>query len=249
VTKNVAIIFAGGVGSRMGNSALPKQYIEVGGKPILIWTLECFQNHPSIDEIYIACLENWIEQTYILTSEFRIDKVKAIVPGGITAQHSIYNALQAARFDNSGDTLVLIHDGVRPFITDRLIDDLLDTARQSGSAIPYTPCQETIVISESGASLDSVPIRRQTFSVQAPQVFFIDDILAAHDEVRQSKPDYLDLVDSCTIYSTLGKSISLVRGNIGNIKITRPEDVFILKGLMEYRESEKILGLSLLDME
>ncbi|MCL1847093.1 MAG: 2-C-methyl-D-erythritol 4-phosphate cytidylyltransferase [Coriobacteriia bacterium] len=247
MTKNVAIIFAGGVGSRMGETVLPKQFIEVNDKPILIWTLEYFSNHDLIDEIYIACKEEWIDHATVLLADFKVEKIKAVIPGGLTAQHSIYNALLEARSNSTEDTIVLIHDGVRPFITEKLITKLIETAAEKGNAITYTPCQETIVVSEDGAKVNSVPIRRHTHSVQAPQVFFIDDIIAAHDEIRKINPNYEDIVDACTLFDMLGKGVNLVRGNIGNIKITRPEDVFILRGLMKYRENEGLFGLSLLD--
>ena len=248
MTKNVAIVFAGGVGSRMGETALPKQYIEVYDKPILIWTLEHFENHSLIDEVYLACRKNWIDHTQALLSQYGINKVKSIVLGGETAQHSICNALLEARANNSDDTIVLIHDGVRPYITEKLITILIETTKEKGNAITYTPCQETIVISEDEKNVSKVPIRRHTLSVQAPQAFFIDDIINAHNEIRRVNADYKDIVDACTLFNMLGKTIHLVQGNIGNIKITRPEDVFILKGLLKFRENQDLFGLSLLDV-
>ena len=247
MTKNIAIVFAGGVGTRMGVTALPKQFIEVHDKPILIWALEYFSHHPLIDEIYLACKEEWLAYAKALIAEYRVEKIEAVIPGGVTAQHSIYNALQEARKNNTQDAIVLIHDGVRPFITDKLITTLIEATKEKGNAITYTPCQETIVVSEDGEEVNSVPIRRHTLSVQAPQAFYIDDIISAHDEVRKLNPNYDDIVDACTIYDVLGRKVNLVRGNIGNIKITRPEDVYILKGLMEYRASEGLFGISLLE--
>lgn len=240
-------MFAGGIGTRMGVTALPKQYISVNNKPILIWTLEYFNHHPEIDEIYLACKEEWIKHTQDLIEEYKIDKVKAIVPGGASAQHSIYNALTEARLHNTEDTIVLIHDGVRPFITEKLISESIRITYERGNAITYTPCQETIVISRNEDEVNSVPIRKNTLSVQAPQVFFIDDLISAHDEIQKINPEYTDIVDSCTLYHVLGRKVNLVRGNIGNIKITRPEDVYVFKGLIEYRMSEGLFGISLLD--
>ncbi|MCL1797137.1 MAG: 2-C-methyl-D-erythritol 4-phosphate cytidylyltransferase [Eggerthellaceae bacterium] len=249
MTKNVGIIFAGGVGSRMGESSLPKQFIEVSNKPILVWTLDCFEKHPLIDEIYLACKEEWIEHTQRLLEQYKIEKVKAIVPGGNTAQHSIYNALTEARLHNTEDTLVLIHDGVRPFVTDILITNLVETALEKGNAITSTPCQETIIVSEDGINTEEVPLRRHTFSVQAPQTFFIDDVMSAYEEVRKTNPDFTDIVDACTLFDVLGREVNLVRGNVGNIKITNPEDVYILEGLFGYRKTKELLGLPLLDAQ
>ena len=250
MTKNVAIIFAGGVGSRMGNVAVPKQFIEVNNKPVLIWTLEHFAKHPLVDEVYLACKEEWIEHTKELIVHHDVEKIKAVVAGGDTAQQSIYNALVEARAHNEGNTkdiVVLIHDGVRPFITDVLIDHLVETAREKGNAITSTACHETIIVSDDGVNVNSVPIRRHTFAVQAPQAFFMDDLLEAHDTIRKTNPHYEDIVDACTLYHTLGKKINLVRGNVGNIKITNPEDVYVLEGLLNYRKSNELLGLPLLE--
>jgi len=232
----------------MGDGAIPKQYIEIDRKPILIWTLEIFEKHPLINEVYLACKEDWIAYTHILLKEFKISKVKAIVPGGETSQHSIYNALVKARYENTEDTVVLIHDGVPPFVSSKLIVSLVETARDKGNAITYTPCQETIVISTDEEEVDSIPIRRHTLAVQAPQAFFIDDIIGAHDEIRKANPSYEDIVEACTLYSSLGKKINLVLGNRGNIKVTKPEDTYILKGLMKFQKDGELLGLPLLEI-
>ena len=249
MSKHLAVIFAGGTGSRMGLSALPKQFITVNDKPILIWTLEYFEQHPLIDEIYLACIEEWIGYTTNLLAEYRIKKVTAIVPGGKTAQHSIYHALIEARNNNPADAIVLIHDGVRPFISARLITNLIETVKTKGNAITCTPCHETIIICGEENKISDIPIRRHTFAAQAPQAFYLGDVLNAHDEIRKINPDYEDIVDACTLYGLLKREVAMVPGNIGNIKITRPEDVYILKGLLRYRESEEIiLGHSLLDV-
>ena len=245
--KSIAIIFAGGVGNRMGESALPKQYIVVQERPILIRTLDNFEQHPQIDEIYVACRKEWIDYTKDLFEEYRMTKVKSIVAGGETALHSIYNALVEARAHNSEEAIVLVHDGVRPLISKRLITDLIYTTKAKDNAITCTPCHETIIVSEDLDIVSSVPIRRHTFAAQAPQAFLLGDLIAAHDEIRKVNPQYKDIVDCCTLYNVLGKDITMVTGNIGNIKITRPEDVFILEGLIKYQRSEAILGLSLLD--
>jgi len=231
----------------MGANTLPKQYIAVHEKPILVWTLDLFEKHPLIDAVYLACKEDWIDYTYSLLTKFKINKVKAIVPGGATSQHSIYNALAKARSESPEETIALIHDGVRPFVSHQLIINLIKTAQEKGNAITYTPCQETIVISTDEAKVSSIPIRRHTFSVQAPQAFFLDEIIDAHNEIRKTNPGYEDIVDACTLYDILGKRINLVRGNIGNIKITNPEDVYVLKGLMEFWKDKQAAAPSPFD--
>ena len=135
--KNIAIIFAGGSGARMG-SGLPKQFIEVNGKPIIIHTLEIFEEHPAVDAIYVACKEDCISRLQKLVKRFLISKVKEIVPGGATGQDSILNGLRAACEGEGRDNIVMIHDGVRPCITAEVIDANLRSVREHGSAVTCT---------------------------------------------------------------------------------------------------------------
>lgn len=245
--KNIGIIFAGGVGKRMGDNQIPKQFLIVDEKPIVIHTLEYFENHDEIDDIYIACVKSGIDHLQKLVDEYHITKVRKIVEGGVTSQDSIYNALTAARQENEGDSIVLIHDGVRPFITKSLISEVIESVKTKGTGITCTPCYETIIISEDGDKVDSIPKRKDAYSAQAPQGLILDEIIKAHEEMRKINPSYDQIVDSCTLIKSQNKEVSLVLGNKGNIKITKPEDVYILEALLEYRKSEEILGVSFLD--
>jgi 2-C-methyl-D-erythritol 4-phosphate cytidylyltransferase len=236
--KNVAIIFAGGVGKRMGSAQTPKQFIEIEGKPIIIHTLDYFENHDEIDEIFIACIPSKISHLTGIIDRFGIKKVSSIVEGGKTAQDSIYNALLTARKTCGGDSIVLIHDGVRPFISASLISDVISCAKKKGNAVTCMPCFETIIISEDTNCVETVPLRKNTYVAQAPQAFNLDDIISAHKIVKETNPSYEQVVDSCTMFRLLGKKVFMVRGNMGNIKITKPEDVYILEGLMKFRRCE-----------
>jgi 2-C-methyl-D-erythritol 4-phosphate cytidylyltransferase len=237
--KNIGIIFAGGSGTRMGETDVPKQFLEVDGLPIIIRTLDIFESNPLIDEIYIACKEEYIGHLRELVAEHKISKVINVVSGGVTAQHSIFNGISEARKKNDDDAIVLIHDGVRPFLAHDLIDRLIDCVRRKGNAITATPCQETIIVSEDGKNVGQVPYRKETFSAQAPQAFRLGDVLGAHEKIRETNPNYENMVDQCTIFRTLGKPVNMVEGNFGNIKITNPEDVYILKALLKFREDGK----------
>ncbi|MGN1050782.1 MAG: 2-C-methyl-D-erythritol 4-phosphate cytidylyltransferase [Acutalibacteraceae bacterium] len=242
MAKNIGIIFAGGTGTRMGNTGKPKQFLTVDGKPIIIHTLDYFQNHPMIDEIYIACKEDFIDYMYELLERFKITKVKKVVPGGETGQDSIYNGLMAAKENNDDDSIVLIHDGVRPVITSQLITDNINSAKKYGTGITSTPCFETIIISKDKKDVADIPYRKDTYAAQAPQTFRLGDILSLHDIERKENPTYENIVDSCTLYKKHGKMVHLVEGNRGNIKVTTPEDFFIFKALLNYRESKEVLG-------
>ena len=201
---NIAMIFAGGRGVRMG-SGIPKQFLEIHGKPVLVHTLELFQEHDMIDKIYISVLEDYIGKTQKLVDRYGLDKVVSIIPGGATAQDSIYNVLKDAEKENDGDSIVLLHDGVRPFVSYDTIKQNIESVQKYGSAITCTACYETILLSKSGEKVDSVPYRKDTFAAQAPQSFRLKDIIAAHDEVRAINPSYENMVDACTIMTTLGK--------------------------------------------
>ena len=243
---NIAIIFAGGSGVRMG-AGIPKQFLEINGKPIIVHTLKQFQNHDMIDKIYIAVLERYIPYMEELCKEFRLTKVCGIVAGGETGQDSIYNALKKAESENPGDSIVLIHDGVRPFITYDVIVNNIEGVEQYGNAITCTPCFETILISRDGEKVGSVPFRKETYSAQAPQSFYLQDILSANEKVREMPTRYENLVDSCTLIRVLGQTAHMVPGNRGNIKVTTPEDVYVFRALLTYRENEQAFGLGLTD--
>ena len=134
--KNIAVIFAGGAGLRMHTKSRPKQFLELNGKPIIIYTIELFDNHPQIDGIVVACIEPWIPFLKKQLRKFEINKVVDVVPGGATGQDSIYNGLCAAeRYANGDDSIVLIHDGVRPLITEETITDNIKKVSQCGSCI------------------------------------------------------------------------------------------------------------------
>ena len=241
---NIAIIFAGGSGVRMG-SGIPKQFLEIDGKPVLVYTLKLFQYHRKIDKIYLSVLEDYIPYAQSLIEEYRLNKVAAVVAGGQTAQDSIYIALKKAAEENDGDSVVLLHDGVRPFVSYDVISENIRSVQENGNAITCTPCYETILLSKVGKSVDSVPYRKETYSAQAPQSFYLKDIIHYHDLIRESENGYENMVDACTIIRSLGIEAHMIPGNRGNIKITTPEDVYILRALLQYKENEQIFGYGL----
>lgn len=241
---NIAIIFAGGSGVRMG-AGIPKQFLEINGKPILIHTLQLFQHHHEIDKIYAAVQEDYISYVEDLADEYRVTKLAAVVAGGETAQDSIYNALKRAESENPADSIVLIHDGVRPFIAYDVISRNIESVKKYGNGITSTPCYETIMVSKDGNVVDSVPYRKETFAGQAPQSFYLNEIIDAHDRIRATETRYENMVDACTIIRTLGMEAHLVEGNRGNIKVTTPEDVYMLRALLQYQENEQAFGLGI----
>lgn len=234
---NIAIVFAGGVGQRLKNEhSVPKQFLKINNTPIIIHTLELFQRHPEIDKIYISIHPDYYEYMQELVKHYYITKTSGIVLGGATGQDSIYNALSFAAAENPSDSIVLIHDGVRPNITAEVISKNIETAKKYGNAITSTSCYETILVSSNGVNPEHVPYRKDTYAAQAPQSFKLGEVLQAHEITRKINPTYQDIVDTCTLYKTLGKETFMVEGNRGNIKITTIEDLYILRALIRFKE-------------
>ena len=243
---NIAIIFAGGTGQRLNNgeNSIPKQFLKINEKPIIIHTLELFQNHHSIDKIYIAIHPDYYEYMQELVKHYYITKTAGIVKGGATGQDSIYNALKLAQSENPEDSIVLIHDGVRPNITEEVITKNIECAKKNGNAITCTSCFETILVSENGKNPQHVPYRKNTYAAQAPQSFHLGEIVQAHESTRKVNPNYTDIVDSCTLFKTLNKPTYMIFGNRGNIKITTIEDLYILRAFIRYKEDLEAFGLN-----
>ncbi|MCQ2534438.1 MAG: 2-C-methyl-D-erythritol 4-phosphate cytidylyltransferase [Clostridia bacterium] len=241
---NIAVIFAGGSGKRMGSKNIPKQFLEVHHKPIIIYTLELFERHSDIDAIVIACKEDWIDYLRDLLDKFSITKVKKIVGGGETGQMSIYNGLAAAEeyaFESqvvTEDCVVLIHDGVRPFITEKTISDNISSVKKYGNCITTGIVKETILVVDDNEMIVSVPDRTHSRVAKAPQSFKLSDILAMHR--RAQSENQFDFIDSCTMANYYSEKLHLADGPYENIKITTPEDYFTMKALIEARENSKL---------
>ena len=233
---NIAIVFAGGVGARMGAS-VPKQFLELDGKPVLAHTLSLFQNHPMVDGIVLAVAPEYFGDCRALAAKYGIDKPLTFAECGATAQDSIYSGLKAAAAKYPPETIVLLHDGVRPYVAPEVVSANIEAVGKFGSAVTYTPCYETIVLSEDGTTVSAMPYRRESYTAQAPQSFRLGDILAAHEKIRARPEGYTDMVDQATICWTLGIPIHLVPGNRGNVKITTPEDIISLDALLKARAS------------
>lgn len=235
-SQNIAIVFAGGSGVRMG-AAIPKQFLNLDGKPVLAHVLDLFQSHPSVDGIYMAVNADWMDRAEGFAQEYGVTKLRGVAPGGKTAQDSIYSALRFVAQREASDSIVLLHDGVRPYVTPEVIQANIDAARQFGNAITYTPCYETIVLSSDGARIESIPRRSDSYTAQAPQTFRLCDILSAHERIRARSEGYENMVDQATICFTLGIDVHLVPGNRGNVKITTPEDLVTLEALVRWRRA------------
>lgn len=238
---NIGVIFAGGVGSRMHSKEMPKQFLKVHGKPIIIHTLEHFQKNEEIDAIVIACVNDWIPHLEKLLYKYRIEKVKKIVSGGTSGQLSIYSGLCAAKEVAAGNrAIVLIHDGVRPLINAELLSENIRCVQEHGSAITAGIVKETIVVVDGDGRVEQVPSRAKSRVAKAPQSFWLDDILAVHEQAM--KDGITDSIDSCTLMKQYGHALYMLDGPYENIKITTPDDFYTMRAILDAKENAQIYG-------
>ena len=239
---NTALIFAGGAGRRMHSAGKPKQFLELHGKPIIIHTLEHFDRHPEIDAIAVVCIAGWVDYLKELLVRFHIKKVRWIVPGGETSQESTRAGLGILEANcDPRDTIVLIHDGVRPLITEKLISDNIAAVKEYGNAITAAPAIETIITVDGNEDVAELIDRQSCRLARAPQSFYLSDIIAMHQKAMAD--NYDKMIDSASLMIHYGVKLHLVEGPAENIKITTPSDFYIFKAIQEARENMQILGL------
>lgn len=231
---NIAIIFAGGTGKRMNLDDKPKQFLECNNKPILVYTLEKFNNHPLVDCIIIVMLKDWIDYTKKIIDKFNIEKVVDIVSGGETGQESIYNGIKRAYELYGENNVVLIHDGVRPLIDDETITKDIDCVMKNGSAITVSNAVETITIKSKTNKIENIIDRSFCQYARAPQCFILGDIYSAHN--KAIKENKFDFIDSAFLMRNYGYALYTVEGKPENIKITTPNDYYMFCSLVENME-------------
>lgn len=236
---NLGVVFAGGVGSRMHTKDIPKQFLEIHDKPIIIHTLELFEKCPEVDGVVVSCLGDWIGYLNELVSKYNLEKILKIVPGGKTGQESIYNGLKAAEeVGNREKDIVIIHDGVRPLIKSQTISDNIASVKKNGSAITCVKAKETVLMVDGDESITEVPDRSACRMARAPQSFYLKDLLSAHEKaISEGK---FDFIDSCSMLQYYGKKLFLIEGPQENIKITTPDDFYTMRALLDARENEQI---------
>ena len=238
---NVAIIFAGGTGQRMNSGTKPKQFLELHGKPIIVYTLEHFERHELIDAIIVVCVEGWIDYLRSLLDRFRITKVAAVVPGGSTGLLSRYNGVRKASELYPVDTICLMHDGVRPMIDHDIITKNIQSVQAHGSAVTVAPAIETVAIGAEGMKVGEIVDRSKCQMAKAPQSFYLGELMSAHQQAIDSGVE--DCIDTAYLMQQSGREIFAVEGSSDNIKITTPTDFYTFRALMDVRESYQIFGV------
>lgn len=235
-----ALIFAGGTGHRMNSRSKPKQFLEMHGKPIIIYTIEHFEYHEGIEQIIVVCLKDWISELQGLIKRYGITKVRKIVPGGETGHDSIYLGLLAMKDMVDADDIVLIHDGVRPLINRELISRNIMAVERYGNAITVEAARESIICSVDGETISQVPNRSQMYTAKAPQSFRYERILSLYERARQDGIKTIDSAHLCSLYS---EAMWMVLSTPNNLKITDPADYYIYRALYEALEGQQIYGI------
>ena len=222
-----AMLFAGGIGARMKSVDLPKQFLEVGGKPIIIHTMEHFANHPMVDHIVVACKEDWIEYLEELIEKFNVQKVKSIVPGGANGFASIHNGVVATHdFSRDPEDIILICDGVRPMLSEQLITNCINHTKEHKTAVPVTPSIDSLLYSEDGETCGKSYQRSTMYITQAPQGYTLERGI-------------LEPVSSSELFIELGEKVHIFIGERFNIKVTTPEDLTALRAQYYYENYKK----------
>ena len=227
---NIALITAAGVGTRT-RQKVPKQFLNVNDKPIIIYTMECFQNHPEIDAIYVACLEGWEGYMSGYAEQFDITKLKKIVKGGKTGQESIENVLNEIAKDCADDDIVLVHDGARPYLPAKVITDNIATCRKHGNGITAIDCKEAMLETHDKISSHISIDREILYRTQTPHSMYLKDMLALHEEAREK--GITGSVATCTLLVECGHEVWFNYGSDFNFKITSKEDLLLFKALLE----------------
>lgn len=242
---NYAIILAAGVGQRMRNGGLPKQFLKLMGKPIVVYTLEKFEQCDEIDKVVVVCHGGYVDYMQQLMDLYQINKVAKIVVGGNDRQNSLKRGLDEIVLLGAGDEdIVVIHDGVRPLVSQTTLNENIRVAKQYGCAVTVHAVTETVVITETEeAKMGDFKKREDTYSMTAPQSFQVKIIKDAYQKIENMKHGEVPLLDAAMVYAKTGGEVHLVKEHGTNIKITTPEDFYFLKAILELEENKYIFGL------
>lgn len=236
---NIALLTAAGKSTRMGQD-VPKQFLTVNERPVIVYTMEAFQQHPEIDEILVVCLPDWETVLQAYANQFNITKLKRIVHGGESGQESIYNGIMDLAKDHDMEDLILIHDGNRPFVPFQMISECISTAVKYGCSVAATPCQEAMMTTEDGivstGSIDRAALRR----TQTPHGFRLGKMCQLHRAAREK--GIKETAATCALMAELGEPVYFYKGTEKNIKLTTLDDMDIFKALLMAKRSDWLKG-------
>ena len=232
--KVYALLTAAGTGTRMGQD-IPKQFMHVENKPLIIYTMEAFQKHPSVDAIMVVTLPEWAAVLQAYARQFNITKLRWVLPGGATGQESIYNGLKTLEKECEPYDIIMVHDGNRCLVSSEIISNSLATFHTYGSAVAAIPCVEAVFRSQDNGLSSSISIpREQLFRTQTPHTYTLQKLLWAHQEAKSH--NITNTAASCTLMQKLGETVYFSKGSETNIKITTMDDMMIFKALLNIRK-------------
>lgn len=234
---NIGLIIAGGHGNRMGQD-IPKQFINVYDKPVLIYTLEGFQRHPEIDAIAVVCLEGWHDMLWAYARQFEIEKLKWVIPNGETAQESIRNGVDALRDKCAEDDIIIVHDGIRPMVEDFVLSDVIIKCRQYGNAVSSLPYNEQIFIADDKVSTVKYIPRETLRRVVTPQAYRYGKLAWAYHKAFEENIGIQGGTYANTLMVDLGERLYFAAGSEKNIKLTTKDDLELFKAYMKMEKDK-----------
>lgn len=232
---NIGLIIAGGSGNRM-HQDIPKQFITVNERPVIVYTLEAFEKHPEVDAIAVVCIAGWEQVLWAYAKQFNITKLKYVIPGGKNGQDSIRNGVFELEKHFDQDDIVLVHDAIRPMLSAEIISDNIRVAREKGNATTVIPCAEAMLETQDGASSTGSYPRDKLKRTQTPQAFHIGDICDLHRKALEA--GITNSVASCTLMIEMGRQVFFSSGSEKNIKLTTVEDIDIFKAILAAKRAD-----------
>lgn len=232
---NLALLIAGGAGNRM-HQDIPKQFLTVNERPVIVYTLDVFERHPEIDAIAVVCIEGWEQVLWAYARQFNITKLICVIPGGRNGQDSIRNGVFRLEEDFSSEDIVLIHDAIRPMVSAEIISDCIGKTMKYGNATTVIPCAEAMMQTEDGVESTGSYPRDKLKRTQTPQGFHLGQICELHR--RALEAGITNSVASCTLMIEMGEKVFFSAGSEKNIKLTTVEDIDIFKALLAARRSD-----------
>ena len=232
-------VLAGGKGTRMGNTDMPKQFLMLGNKPIFIHTIEQFLLNTKVDKVILCCPKMWISHAKDTIEKYLSDTSNVVVvEGGSTRQETILNGCKyiEQEYGINDDDVIITHDAVRPFVTQRIIDENIENVKKYGAVDTVIPATDTIVESQDGEVISNIPVRNQMYQGQTPQSFNIKKLMNIFDSLSEEEKKIL--TDACKAFILKGEKVSLVQGEVYNIKITTLHDLKLSNAILVERDNK-----------
>ncbi len=236
---NIALIIAGGTGSRMGQD-IPKQFINVYDKPVIIYTLEAFQKHPKVDQIFMVCIDGWHDIVWAYAKQFGITKLNKIVSGGSSAQESIRNGVYALEDMAKPDDVIIIHDGVRPLVEDGVLSDVIIKCNQFGNAVTSMPYNEQIFVKKTEETTEEYIPRDTLRRVSTPQAYKFEKLLWAYKKAFAEQIGIGASSYTNTMMVDLGETLYFAAGSDKNIKLTTKDNLEMFKAFLKMEKDSWI---------